>query len=484
MTTRLRLPTVLVLVGLLLVLTWAITARGARAAGIGALPPAPPTYARPSSAPDLTFTPAYTVFVPLSVNNHFIYLDDFSNPASGWTSGDNSSRTWGYLAGEYQILLKTADGSFLITPDLVMPSDYRVEVDARQASPNAGSYGLMFGLRYSDTSYEGYQVIVHPSTQEFLLNKRSMDGTWTTLVDWVTDSAIHLGQASNHLRVDRIADSIHVYINGILVATYADSSFTGPGRDAGLRAYSYDTAPVDMRFDNLRATSANLANPLYVENFSLPGRWYAGDQGSSRWSYQGSEYEILVRNGGRFAGAGAPLAGGMINSAVEADMRFADSNLGGYGLLFGIVDWSRFYEFAVYPGVQQYMLFKHTASGWIAVVAPTFSPYINPGTAANHLRIERRGNQSMLYVNGQFLTTSYDGDYVGNLGVGLSAETTSSVYPGTARFDNFAISALGGAAAAQAPSALASAQQPAPKGDGRTSLGLAVQAISIDLRRP
>ena len=35
---------------------------------------------------------------------------------------------------------------------------------------------------------------------------------------------------------------------------YTDSSFTSPGRDAGVRAYSYDNAPVDVRFDNFSAS--------------------------------------------------------------------------------------------------------------------------------------------------------------------------------------------------------------------------------------
>jgi len=77
-----------------------------------------------------------------------------------------------------------------------------------------------------------------------------MDGTWTTLVDWTHSSSIMPGTAPNHLRVDRIGSDIIIYINGTQVVTYDDSSFTGPGRDAGVRVYSSDDYPAYGRFDN------------------------------------------------------------------------------------------------------------------------------------------------------------------------------------------------------------------------------------------
>jgi hypothetical protein len=204
----------------------------------------------------MTFTPEYTAYLPVVVRNYDplrIFFDDFGNPNSGWFTGDTDDWTVAYLAGEYQILLKKTLWGWLITHDLSLPSDYRVEVDARQASSNAGAYGLMFGIRWGADTYEGYQVIVYPTTQEYLLEKRNWDGTWPLLIDWTYSSAIRQGMASNHLRVDRIGTAIYLYINGTQVTTFTDSSFTGSGRDAGVRAYSYQIAPVDVRFDNFGA---------------------------------------------------------------------------------------------------------------------------------------------------------------------------------------------------------------------------------------
>jgi hypothetical protein len=203
-----------------------------------------------------------TLFLPLVANKPcFNYFDDFSNPSSGWTSSDNSNRSIGYLNGEYQILIKTPQWGQLVTPGenqlLVLSSDYRIEVDARKASANTGTYGLDFSIHWVGNSADSYyQLLVGSNSQRYLLEKR-LSGTWTTLIDWTYSAAIQPGTASNHLRVDRIGTAIYIYINSSLVATYSDSSLTGAGYDAGVRAYSGDTSPVDMRFDNFRATCAH-----------------------------------------------------------------------------------------------------------------------------------------------------------------------------------------------------------------------------------
>jgi len=73
------------------------------------------------------------------------------------------------------------------------------------------------------------------------------------LIDWTYRLEIN-PDTSNHLRVDRVGNLIRLYINGVQVGTATDASFITAGRDAGLRVYRGDDAPVDTRFDNFRAT--------------------------------------------------------------------------------------------------------------------------------------------------------------------------------------------------------------------------------------
>ena len=200
-----------------------------------------------------TSTADSTIFLPLAIFNHkpfLLYFDDFSDPNSGWHTGDTGNANMSYVDEEYQIIIWKDHDGLMVTPDLILPADYRIEVDAYQASSINCSYGLMFGLQYGVNTYEGYQLTIYPAAQDFLLLKRDMDRTWTTLIDWTHSLAIMPDTGTNHLRVDRIGSDIIIYINGTQVVTYNDSSFTSPGRDAGVRVYSSDDFPAYGRFDN------------------------------------------------------------------------------------------------------------------------------------------------------------------------------------------------------------------------------------------
>ena len=187
------------------------------------------------------------VYLPLCLKNYCAqvhYFDNFSDASSGWPIGDNATATYGYLSGEYQILVKNPNNGYLVTPGtdtqvLVLPSDYRVEVDARQASSNVSSYGLRFAIRWNGNDMaEAYQFLVFPDTQQYMLNK--YNGTWQTLVAETYSAWVNPNLSSNHLAVQRVGSSIALAVNGHALTTVTDGSFTSAGRDAGVRAYSYE----------------------------------------------------------------------------------------------------------------------------------------------------------------------------------------------------------------------------------------------------
>jgi hypothetical protein len=194
------------------------------------------------------------VLLPAVLNNYctYHYFDDFSDPNSGWGSGDDTNYTYGYLAGEYQLLIKSPNGAAWDTPNLVLPANYTIEVDAYQPSNARSPHGIVFGARGNGGQTEYYQFVISAATQQYLLQKKYSSGNWSTVIP-ATGSATINQNASNHLRVDRAGASIRLYINGIQVNSATDSSLTGAGRDAGVKAYSGNSVPVDTRFDNFRA---------------------------------------------------------------------------------------------------------------------------------------------------------------------------------------------------------------------------------------
>jgi hypothetical protein len=206
-----------------------------------------------TSTPSATQTPSSTP-TPTETPKPALFFDTFDNPSSGWSAGENANVKWGYMEGEYQIYLKVADWGLLTTPSLTLPANYRVEVDARQASVNPAALGLAFDMVWSGNPYAVYQFLVYPEAGEYLLEKRDLSGAWQALIDWTADPAINPNNETNHLRVDRVGSSIALYVNGIHINNYDDGELAGSGRDAGLRAYDYVDFPAEARFDNFRVT--------------------------------------------------------------------------------------------------------------------------------------------------------------------------------------------------------------------------------------
>lgn len=197
------------------------------------------------------------VYLPLVTKNFWAgYFDDFSNPNSGWCVVDTPNLKMGYVSGEYQILLRQPNVGYMCVPDIVtIPQvNYTVQVDARMITSNPGSYSLVFGLRWGQGTRENYVVSVEPHTRYYRIQRRNMDGTWTTLVDWTYSSLMRPGMQVNTLRIDRWGTNILFSVNGFFVTMISDGSIIGSGLQAGVGVNSYGTIPVDVRFDNFRAS--------------------------------------------------------------------------------------------------------------------------------------------------------------------------------------------------------------------------------------
>lgn len=199
----------------------------------------------------------HLTYLPLLLKNFWSgYFDDFSNPNSGWCVEETADVKMGYLSGEFQLLLKRPNLGYMCVPDnLIVPtSSYSVEVDARMASGNSGSYSLVFGLRWGQGTRQNYVVSVEPYTQYYRIQRRNLDGSWTTLVDWTYSELINPDAQTNHLRIDRWGTNIWFSINGLFETMISDNTITGTGLQAGVEVNSYTDTPVDVRFDNFKAS--------------------------------------------------------------------------------------------------------------------------------------------------------------------------------------------------------------------------------------
>jgi CSLREA domain-containing protein len=179
--------------------------------------------------------------------------------------------------------------------------------------------------------------------------------------------------------------------------------------------------------------------PDFFDNFSNPASgWPVGEDTLVRYEYLNGEYRVLSKQAGYFYFFRAPTCDRQ-NYAVETDARWVGTPGDLYGLLFGITgNFSQLYIFDVNTDYRDYELLRLNANGTYTQIVPvTFSSAIHPGTATNHLKVTRNGNQITLEANGTVLGTWSDGTITGLTGVGLVSGPYNNLPTSDARFDNF-----------------------------------------------
>jgi|GEM_PF-1619073 len=206
--------------------------------------PVPPTATWTPMLPTATTTPS----TPMPT---LLFFDDFGNAGSGWPVEEDANWRIGYLNGEYQIKMKTANLLGRVTHYVC--DSCAVEASGHFASGVYGNYGIVFGVSGSD-----YYLFTVDEAQYYALLKRQ-GGSWTVLVGWTESPHLHAGQTENRLRVERYGESIALYANGQHLATLNDSSLLG-ARGVGIAAGAFDNVPVDARFDNFAVYAAPLGS--------------------------------------------------------------------------------------------------------------------------------------------------------------------------------------------------------------------------------
>ena len=189
------------------------------------------------------------------------YTDNFSDPKSGWYTGEDSASKFAYINGEYQIWVKNSNEAQSVTPG-AKATDFTASVSARRTSGTSGTYGLVFGINEGWSQF--YEVLIDANA----FSVWRYNNGWTPLQNWTTSSAVATGTNWNRLKVVRNGSLITVYINGQQVANVNDSTFVGLRR-IGVTVESYN-AGVDARFDDFSLYPANCGSQVYRAATSAP----------------------------------------------------------------------------------------------------------------------------------------------------------------------------------------------------------------------
>lgn len=183
-------------------------------------------------------------FLP-SIDHCFLYyLDDFSNANSGWPKVESATASFGYLDGEYRILLKNPFWfGGVYTGDTL--ESYFVTTDVRNVNNREGLYGLLFGHK-SWTNFFAYFIdnAGHYSIWDY------SNSTWS-LFEEGDSPHLNPGSATNRIAIQRTGNWSNVFANGHIIASVWSPTNGGDQR-FGVLATSGSQAKLDIRFDNFK----------------------------------------------------------------------------------------------------------------------------------------------------------------------------------------------------------------------------------------
>lgn len=188
-------------------------------------------------------------FLPAVVNSYCSdFSDDFSNPASGWYTGEDSTISVGYVGGEYRVWIKPVDYYGAFRAPTCNRINYEVEVDSRWVTNTGTGYGIAFGITGDFSRF--YVFLVNTDFQDYGVYRYDGPDNWIAIRYWTPSSAINPVDASNHLGVIRDGSTIRLAINGSWVDLLSDATISG-ATGAGVVVVTYMDLPnADAHFDN------------------------------------------------------------------------------------------------------------------------------------------------------------------------------------------------------------------------------------------
>ncbi|MCJ7625185.1 MAG: DUF1080 domain-containing protein [Anaerolineaceae bacterium] len=175
-----------------------------------------------------------------------LFQDDFSDANSGWEVGDYDEGSVGYKSDAY-FVISSGESSAMWG---VAGKDYDnivIEVDVTQVrapSNNNNDYGVMCRVQFTG---DGYSFNI--SGDGYYSIQIAENDNYRDLVEWSESSAIHTGNATNHIRVVCDGSKLVLFVNGTKLAETTDTTFTKG--DIAFAATTYELELTEINFDNL-----------------------------------------------------------------------------------------------------------------------------------------------------------------------------------------------------------------------------------------
>jgi hypothetical protein len=205
--------------------------------------------------------------------------DDFSDPSSGWPEGSNETYQYGYLQGEYQVLVRQPNAWITLSPGDTV-EQFMLQADFRELNGTNGSYGLIFGI--AEDWSELYTVEVAPNYGGYQVWHYTDAMGWELLLNepWQYTRSFEM-------RLELEGAVLAGSLNGQQVFTYTFGEEPQPGR-VGVIASAFDQPNLDVRVDNFGLWTGGCEASETSSQWMNPGQIDGAGQRLERIGIEGS----------------------------------------------------------------------------------------------------------------------------------------------------------------------------------------------------
>lgn len=171
-----------------------------------------------------------------------LFWDDFSDPASGWSTLDDADGWIAYQDGAL-VIHNEGRGTALVTSPGRTFGDSVIEVEAVWSG---GTEDNWMGPVCRMQENNGYAFLI--SADGYFLLARYLEGEGVSLDGPLPSEIIQAGNVVNQLRAECAGQTLRLWVNDVLLSEKTDAAFAAG--EAGLLVDSLDGTPTEVRFDH------------------------------------------------------------------------------------------------------------------------------------------------------------------------------------------------------------------------------------------
>ncbi len=179
----------------------------------------------------------------MNAEGEVLFMDDFSDPSTGWDIAEEGDYAVGYHNGMYEIELRL-DNYYVWSVPGKNYGDVFLTVEAEPAVPTGeGDFGVV--CRYQDA--DNYYALEISEDGFFTIWKR-VAGEFIALVDWEEADNLPLDGAMVTIQAACVGNNLGLAADGVILAEVQDNTFSDG--DVGLIAGTWETTGLVVAYDN------------------------------------------------------------------------------------------------------------------------------------------------------------------------------------------------------------------------------------------